>query len=571
MKKMRNVLALVLAASMTISLAGCGGSNSTNGSAESSAGSSTSNSQSAATTDGSSEPESMAEAAEGQTDKVVVALTASSFQIAPFGSSSIPRFWMIQNMYASLYCTPYYGASLDEMQPWLAKSIKKVDDLTYSVELYDYIHDSKGNPITSEDIVFSYEHLLVDSQETRIGTYLKEIEVVDDHNMIFHLKKSGPGVIEFLVGNYTLSICDKGWYESASEEERSNDPATTGAYKVASYIPGAGVTLEAIDDYWQTDESLRNSADVQNVKTIEYTVITENSMRSIALENGEVDATVIDANELKRFYDGTAPLSGWNVEVTDGTYCNTVFINMDAGKSPLADDINLRKAALYALDSEGILYGGDYDATTGEVCYSFGTSVMAGYKDKWTNEDYFTYNPEKAREFYKASGKADGEVTIRLLSRTSIANGIHSVMVANLEAAGFKVELLAYDQALFNTYKNDSTQWDMILDNKGATGHIASCWDNNFNPAGFANGSVCFNHDDRLVELLTKVTTTGSDEDVEAFHQYLKEIACVKGLFTTYNLIVGQDGILKMDVNANMMPRVNGFTFAKDYKSVSEK
>ncbi|MGL5435665.1 MAG: ABC transporter substrate-binding protein [Lachnospiraceae bacterium] len=568
MKKRRNILALMLAASMTISLAGCGGGNSSD-----SSGSSAKNSQSAATTDDSSSnggAERAAAAASGQADKVVVALTASSFHIAPFGSSSIPRFWLVQNMYGSLYCTPFYGASLDEMEPWLAKSVKKVDDLTYSVELYDYIHDSKGNPITSEDIVFSYERMLVDSQETRIGTYLKEIEVIDDYNMLFHLNKSGPGVIEFLVGNYTLSICNKEWYEGASEEERSNDPATTGAYKVVSYTSGAGVTLEADENYWQADENLRNSADVQNVKTIEYTVITENSMRSIALENGEIDATVIDANELRRFYDGTSPLSGWNVEITGGTYCNTVFINMDAGKSELADDLNLRMAALYALDSESILYGGDYDEATGEVCYSFGTSVMAGYKDSWANEDYFTYNPEKAREFYQASGKADGEVTIRLLSRTSIADGIHSVMIANLEAVGFKVELLAYDQALFNTYKTDSTQWDMILDNKGATGHIASAWDNNFNPAGFANGSVCFNHDDHLVELLTQVTTTGADEDVVAFHEYLKEIACAKGLFTTYNLIVSQDGILDMDVNANMMPRVNGFVFTEDYKSVSK-
>ena len=567
--KKRKVMSLFLAAAMTVSLAACGNSETPAGSSDSTANSSTGTE--AGTVAGTAAPDGgAAEAAGGQADKVVVALNASSFHIAPFGSNSIPRFWMIQNMYASLYCTPYYGATLEEMEPWLAKNIQKVDDLTYSVELYDYIHDSKGNAITSEDIVFSYERLQVDSQETRIGTYLKEIEVIDDYNMVFHLNKSGPGVIEFLVGNYTLSSCDKEWYENASEEERSNDPATTGAYKVASYTSGAGVTLEAVEDYWQTDESLRNSADVQNVKTIEYTVITENSMRSIALENGEIDATVIDANELKRFYDGSGPLPGWNVEITGGTYCNTVFINMDEGKSDLADDVNLRMAALYALDSESILYGGDYDESTGEVCYSFGTSVMAGYKDSWANEDYFTYNPEKAKEYYQASGKSAGEVTIRLLSRTSIADGIHSVMMANLEAVGFKVELLAYDQALFNTYKNDSTQWDMILDNKGATGHIASCWDNNFNPAGFANGSVCFNHDDQLVELLTKVTTSGSDEDVAVFHEYLKEIACAKGLFTTYNLMVSQDGILGLDVNANMMPRVNGFTFASDYQSVAK-
>lgn len=555
--KKRKGLAILLAAVMAASMAGCGGGDSSAGS--------TNAPGSQANMDNSGTVSNVP--ATGQVDKVVMGLTASSFDVSPFGTNSIPRQWLAQNMYGSLYCMPYYGATLEEMEPWLAKNIEKVDDTTYSVELYDYIHDSKGNAITSEDIVFSYEHLFTDAQETRIGTYLDRIEIVDDYNMLFYLKKYGPGVMEFLAGNYTLTICDKDWFENASAEEKMNDPAVTGAYKISSYTPGAELILEAVEDYWQEDENLRCSADVQNVKTIQYKVITEDSMRSIALENHEIDATVIDANELKRFYDGSA-LQGWNVNITGGVFCNTIFLNMDSGKSLLADDLNLRKAVLYALDSESIMYGGDYDESTAEVCYSFGTSAMHGYDENWGNCDYWTYNPEKAKEYYKESGHKEGEVSIRLLSRTSIADGIHSVIVANLEAAGFKVELLSYDQALFNTYKNDSTQWDLILDNKGATGPIVSCWDNNFNPAGYTNGSVCFTHDDKLVELLGKATTAGNAEDIQAFHEYLQEIACVKGLFTTYNLMVAQDGILEQAVNGNMMPRVNAYVFAEDYTSV---
>ena len=503
-----------------------------------------------------------------QAEKVIVALTASDFHVAPFGSSSVRRMWMMQNLYASLYHTPFYGATLDEMEPWLAKSIEKVDDLTYTVELYDYIYDSKGNHITAEDIVFSYERLRVDSRETRIGTYLDAIEVVDDYNMIFRLKKSGPGVAEFLFGSYTLTTCDKDWYESASEEERANDPATTGAYRVVSHMPGSSVTFDAVENYWQTDESLRNSADVQNVKTIVYTVITESSMRGIALENGEIDATIVEVNELKRFYDGTNSLPGWNVNIADGNWCFLIFLNMDpylqSEKSVFADDLNLRKAALYALDSESIMYGGGFDSSTGEVVYSLGIPLMRGYQEHWA-ADYFNYNPERAREYFQASGHAPGSVTVRLLSRTSIANGIHSVIISNLEAVGFKVELLAYDQALFNTYRNDSTQWDLLFDNKGGTGHIATLWDNNFNPEGFANGSANFTHDDHLVELLNKVTTTGALEDIEAFHDYLKELALGKGIYTALNLMVAREGILYQAVNAGMTPRVNAFVFAEDY------
>ena len=91
-----------------------------------------------------------------------------------------------------------------------------------------------------------------------------------------------------------------------------------------------------------------------------------------------------------------------------------------------------------------------------------------------------------------------------------------------------------------------------------------------FNPDGYKNGSCCFTHDDKLVELLSAASTTGTAESIQAYHEYLQEIACVKGLYTINNLIVGQDGILNLEINGNMMPRVNAFVFAEDYKSVAE-
>lgn len=554
---------MALASAMIVtSLAGCGGS-----SDGKSTSSSKSASESTASGSGSGEAAEERKEATEMVDKIVVGLTESSFDMSPFGTMSTPVGTMRQNVYASLFCTPYYGASLEELEPWLAKGYEKIDDLTYRVTLYDYIHDSKGNSITSDDIVFSYDLMYEKGGDKRIGSYLDYIEVEDDYNMIFHLKKYGPGVLEFLWGNYTLCVCDQEWYESAGDEEKTNDPAATGAYKIVSYTTGSSITLEAIDDYWQTDESLRCSADVQNVKTIEYKVITEASMRSIALENGEIDATMLNATELKRFYSNGEAQEGWNVYITDGISCNVVFINMEPGTGSLADDENLRLAALYALDSESILYGGDYDLDTGSVCYSLGTAAMSGYDESWS-EDYFNYDPDKAREYYQASGYADGEVTIRLLSRTSMPDGVHSVMMENLESVGFKVELLSYDQALFSTYNQDATQWDMMLDTKGATGSIVTCWDNNFNPENRNGNTVCFSQDDKLVELLSAATTSGSEEDIQNFHEQLKSLACCKGLYTVNNMMVGQDGILELAYNSNMLPRVNAFKFAEDYQSV---
>ncbi len=69
------------------------------------------------------------------------------------------------------------------------------------------------------------------------------------------------------------------------------------------------------------------------------------------MENGEIDATVINASELKRYYENGQALDGWTVNIADGTFCYVAFVNMAPGQGALADDENLRLAALYALDS----------------------------------------------------------------------------------------------------------------------------------------------------------------------------------------------------------------------------
>ena len=45
-----------------------------------------------------------------------------------------------------------------------------------------------------------------------------------------------------------------------------------------------------------------------------------------------------------------------------------------------------------------------------------------------------------------------GEVTLRVMTSSMLFNdSVRAVLIANLEAAGFKVDSLAVDQALFNT------------------------------------------------------------------------------------------------------------------------
>lgn len=511
------------------------------------------------------------EAATEMVDKVIGTVTSNTFSSAPFQPPS-PGMQFKAMLYATLINQPYTGALLEDCEMWLAKSVTKVDDYTYDIELYDYITDSKGNTIDAEDVIYSLEMSRTLAQQVDISTYVEEITQTGDYSIRMKINTTLPGIIETILGGGQLNIVDKQWYESASDEEKQNDPATTGAYRVVEFIPGSSITMEALDEYWQTEE-LTPSVAKRNVKTVEIKAIVEASMRSIGLENHEIDVARIAPSDLERFYENGSTKDGWNLVIQNGTSLVCAFLNMDENTSVFAENADLRKAVLYCLDGTDLMLAMGFSDVTATPLKAFGIEKYSGYEKAWEEEDYYDYDITKAQESLENAGYKSGEVTVRVLVSSAMMNdAFRSVLVANLELAGFKVDMLAVDQALYNTYKNDSTQWDLLIDTKSSTGGtMAGFYDPLFNPAGYTNGSVCFTHDEQLLELLEDVGTKNDSESLTAFHNYIRDNAIAKGLYVSNNLYIAQDGILSLPLTYGYAPAYNSATYAVDYQSLIEK
>ena len=516
------------------------------------------------------------EAATEQVDRIVVAVNSPSTDASPFAMNTPTRGIVKEALYATLfYIEP--GHFVEDAQPYIGKTITKVDDLTYDVEIFDNITDSKGNPITADDVFWSYEYSFRNQELLNYGTDVESLTVVDPTHLQFKLTKKIPGTIEGLIKSGALTIVNQAWFEGATDEERQMDPATTGPYTLKEHVSGSSIVVEARDDYWKTDKSQRNPVEMQNVKEIDFKVISENSMRAIALENKEVDYAQIQPNELHRFFENGKSKDGYNVWIGNaGTpMYNVVFLNMEENSdSVFANDINLRKAALYALSSEDIMLASGATLETGTVLKGFGVEGQGGYPASWdeADHDYYNYDPEKAHEFYKASGHADGEVTVRFMTNISIySDSVRSVMIANLEEAGFTVEPLAVDAALMLKYRFETNIWDMEMAPKLAGDHVVTGWDNLFNPVGYTNGSVCFTHDDKLVELLNAAVNDATEENINAFDEYMTDQAICKAIFVAKSITVAQDGILEQTRGTNGGFTPSGAVYAKDYKSAVNK
>ncbi|MEW4413332.1 ABC transporter substrate-binding protein [Clostridium sp. AN503] len=541
-----------LAASL---LAGCGGSSSQD--------------QPAAAVKGTKDVDPEGTAA---VKNVAFAISSDNGDLSPFGGDSGGRHHTYRMLYDCLCASYGLGQSVEDLQGQIAKSWTVVDSRTVDVELYDYVKDSQGNEIKASDVVYSYEQAIASGTMEKLNGYLDEVKATGNYTLRITLTGSSKGAMEWCLT--TVPIVSEAWFSKASDADKTNNPAVTGAYILAENVSGAHTTLKKNEDYWQTDESLRSYYDTQTFDTITINVQKESSMRVIALENGEVDISQnILSSDIAAFMneDGT-PVDGWNVYPDENGRMNVMMFNND--NSVFADNKELRQAVLYAIDFEGVRLGYGNAAFNGSVCHDFSPDVASDYIDSWKEEDYYDYNVEKAKELLAAAGHPDGGFPVKLMYQNSTtATAGLTVLQSYLAEVGIDCELMPVDQALFNSYKYDNTKWDIIVDSKATSDYVTSVWENVFDTRAFQNGSACFTHDDKLQTLLETAanTETTSEAALQEFHDYLKDQAYAVGMFWNYSYYVAQDGITEIPQDGFGNVTASTLGIAEDYVSVTDR
>ncbi|MHB8127787.1 MAG: ABC transporter substrate-binding protein, partial [Mobilitalea sp.] len=369
-------------------------------------------------------------------------------------------------------------------------------------------------------------------------------QATGDYTVRITLISPSKGAMEWCLA--TVPVISEAWFSAATDADKTSKPATTGAYKLVETVSGSHTTLEKDINYWQTDESLRCYYDKQIFDKITLNVITEPSMRVIALQNGEADLVQnVPAYEVGSFIneDGTAK-AGYNAYADENGRMYVFMFNND--NSIFADNKVLRQAVLYGVDFEAVRQAYGNTPTNGSICRDFAPDVASDFNPAWLDEDYYGYDIDKAKSLMAEAGYPDGGFELRLMYQNSTAATAGLTVVQDyLSKLGITVKLTPYDQALFNSYKYDNTQWDMIVDSKATTDYVTTIWQNVFDTNSFENGSACFTHDDQLQKLLETAANidTTSPEALNDFHYYLKDQAYAIGMFWNYVYYVGQDGI----------------------------
>lgn len=470
---------------------------------------------------------------EGGSDQIKVVLASSTDpgNYLPFNATNSVRDQLTYSFYESLF-EDYY--KVGELTPVIASGYERTGDGVYLITLNQNVHDSKGNTITADDVVFCYNKILEIGERKSDCGELQSVTKVDDYKVEMTISPDQIGTFEKIVT--AVPIVSQKSYEE-SETGFSSDPIGTGPYVVEDWIPGSSITFAKDDNYWNKDGGLNN----QNCDEIEVRFIAESAQAAIELETGAVDfAYNLSSKDAVAFDDK----SGFAVESLPFTMVRSIGFNCD--ESNVFSNQKLRQAVSYAIDGAAIVQS-VYDGKGGlpSVAAVPEGGYFTDYVESWNDSIPYEYNLEKAKELMAEAGYPDGGLKVRLMTKDMPEyRSTSEIIQAYLAEIGITVEILAYENALYQTYRYQPDAYDFYLCQVAPNGQsFVPCGWKWYLKAGSEGKNTFFMDDPHMQDLLSASLgrDTHSEKTVDELWKYIEEINCMYPYAYTYTNYVHVD------------------------------
>lgn len=370
---MKKTLALLLALVMALGMFSACGATATSEAAPA---------ESAATSVGAPAEEAADVPAEPVSHDLVVGTIQAPGSVDPCGSTNLIGRQLV---FDSLFVM---NPATGEIEGQLAESWEYVDDCTLKVVLKEGATFSNGEPVTAEDVLYSYQRYIEANSQSSSYFMVYDFEAsrAEDARTLYLVtyEPYGPGISNLL----NRGIVCKSWCEGIENEDVWWDaPVGSGPYTIVENVSGSHAKYALRADYWDT-------ANVPEAETITVRSYAEAMTMAIDFENGDLDACFqLDETDARRFQDN--PVEGVNLQIVPikDTYmlCLPEYI-------PAFDDVRVRQAIAYAIDMEAVA-----DAGMGVLALPASSIIPAGV-NYHVDIGQYEYNPEKAKQLLDEAG-----------------------------------------------------------------------------------------------------------------------------------------------------------------------
>jgi peptide/nickel transport system substrate-binding protein len=366
-------------------------------------------------------------------------------QITPFG--------MLYAIHDALV-RPYPGY---KMGPSLAESWEESEDgLVYEFKLRPGLKFHNGDPLTTEDVKFSFERYKGAAAKI-LHDRVAQVEIVDPRVVRFHLKAPWPDFMTFYGTTASAAglVVPKKYLTQVGDDGFKKHPIGAGPYKFVSQKPGIEVELEANTGYWRR---------VPNVKTLVMKSVPEATTRAVMLKTGEVDISIVLDGP-----DAEAIQQTPGMQLVSSKHASIFWIEFTEQWDPKSPwhDIRLRQAVNYALDRQRI-----NEAACLGFCPPAGV-IVPRVMDFALQVEPPPYDPTKARQLLAEAGYPNGIDAGEFAAIPGFPT-VAEAVVNDLNAVGIRVRLRQMERAAFYSAWQEKKLRGLFMTAAGNAGNAAS-------------------------------------------------------------------------------------------------
>ena len=141
----------------------------------------------------------------------------------------------------------------------IAESVEVPEDRSYVVfNLRDSARFQDGEPITAEDVKFSYEILTTKGHPFYRNYYadVSSVTIEAPDRIRFDFGDTNNRELPLILGQLPI-LPSHYWQDRAFDDNGLNIPVGSGPYRIASFDAGRSVTYERVKDYWAAELPMR--------------------------------------------------------------------------------------------------------------------------------------------------------------------------------------------------------------------------------------------------------------------------------------------------------------------------
>ncbi|GAA3737580.1 ABC transporter substrate-binding protein [Salinactinospora qingdaonensis] len=327
----------------------------------------------------------------------------------------------------------------EQPQPRLAVNWEQVSDTLWRFTLRDDATFHNGEPVTAEDVVFSFNTVM--EEQYANAAYLTTVEEVrEGEGGTVEIETSEPDPLLLSHIGQIFIVPKAHWQEVGGAEGFGKDPIGSGPYQIVSYDPADGVEYEAYDGFWGEAPATTN---------VEVRFITDTGALSSALEAGQIDvAHQLDSSAIETL-DGS---NGIDVHSEFSGLQNMFQLNTT--QEPF-DNLKVRQAAVAALDAPGMIEALTYGAGILED----GQVAVPGVFGYSPDIERPPYDPEKARALLEEADAVGTEITLSGQARTK---ALLESIGEQLDAVGFETTIEANEIGVWVEQFRNGTDADIF-------------------------------------------------------------------------------------------------------------